>query len=67
MLNYLKSKKIDLKCRNRIGVEIMNNKDSLVRKSEKREKNSKTQKIKDAETEKLLAGIRTMLNNNKNS
>lgn len=40
----------------------MNNKDSLIRKAEEKENNSKTQKIKNTETEKLLEGIRTMLN-----
>ena len=42
----------------------MNDKYSLINKAEQKEKNSKTQKIKDTETEKLLAGIRTMLKSN---
>lgn len=43
----------------------MNDKDSIVKKIEEKERNSKTQKIKNSETEKLLAGIRTMLNSDK--
>ena len=39
----------------------MNKNDLLVEKSESKEKNSKKQKIADAEISELLAGIRTLL------